>query len=198
MIDRQVRHMVRLVDDLLDVSRLACGKIPLRPEPRRPGGVVRSHGRGPAPRTSSPPASTSRRRCPIEPVWVTAATRPASPRCVGNLLDNADEVHRPRRPDHGPPDRRAGGDTAVVRVRDTGIGIEPEMMPQLFEPFTQADRSLDRSRGGLGLGLRWSRGWSEMHGGAVSAAQRRRRARAPSSPSASPSTSGPPTPRRPR
>jgi signal transduction histidine kinase/ActR/RegA family two-component response regulator len=163
MIERQVQHLVRLVDDLLDVSRILRGKIELRPEPVALAAVfaravevaqptVDAQGQGLA--VSLPP----------QPVRLEAdVVRLAQ--VVGNLLVNAAKYTD-----------RAGriwltgerdGAEAVIRVRDSGVGIAPELLPRVFDLFTQADRSLARSRGGLGIGLTVVRRLVELHGGTV-------------------------------
>jgi two-component system CheB/CheR fusion protein len=166
IIDRQVAHMTRLLDDLLDIARLSSGKVSLRTARLDLCDLVR--------------ATVEERRAeivaaglsldvslPARPLWVEGdATRLAQ--SVSNLVVNAVKFT--------PPGGRVSvslegeGGRAVLRVRDTGTGIEPEMMKRLFEPFSQADRSIDRSRGGLGLGLHLVRGFVEMHGGEVRAA----------------------------
>ncbi len=167
MMDRQVTHMTRLVDDLLDVSRITRGKVLLRQERADLVPLVRAavedhraalESAGLKVEYASPP----------EPVWVTGdPTRLAQ--VVDNLLTNAAKFT-----DGGgrvgvrlTADAKAG--RATVAVRDTGIGIEPDLLPHLFETFMQADRSLDRSRGGLGLGLALVKGLIELHGGRVRA-----------------------------
>jgi signal transduction histidine kinase/ActR/RegA family two-component response regulator len=166
IIDRQVGHMARLVDDLLDVSRLAGGRIELQRERLDLGRLVRQ-------------AVGDRRgvlearglrigiEVPDTPVWIHGdATR--LEQVLGNLLDNAAkftdvdgevQVHL----------EESGPDGAVLTVRDDGVGLCPEMKARMFEPGAQADRSLDRSRGGLGLGLALARGIVELHGGLIAA-----------------------------
>ncbi|HVK11596.1 MAG TPA: CheR family methyltransferase, partial [Gemmataceae bacterium] len=166
MIDRQVSHMARLVDDLLDATRIAQGKILLRFGPCDLATIARQtaedfrsvlEGSGVRLTVEVPPA----------PVWVDGdATRLAQ--IVGNLLHNAHKFTNPggsvtvRLAED--PDRRA-----VLSVRDTGIGIDPAVLPHVFEVFSQADESLDRERGGLGLGLALVKGLAELHHGAVEA-----------------------------
>ena len=166
MIDRQVAHMARLVDDLLDATRIAQGKILLRFEPCDLATIARQtaedfrsvlEGSGVRLTVEAPPA----------PVWVNGdATRLAQ--IVGNLLHNAHKFTNPGgsvtvRLAEG-PDRRA-----VLSVRDTGIGIDPAILPLVFEVFSQADESLARERGGLGLGLALVKGLAELHHGTVEA-----------------------------
>src|SRR5262249_2716981 len=105
---------------------------------------------------------------PGEPVWVEGDPTRLQ-QTLGNLLQNAAKFT-----DRGGrgtvqliPDVREG--MARITVSDTGIGVPPELLPRLFEPFVQADRSLDRTRGGLGLGLTLAKGIVELHGGRVSA-----------------------------
>ncbi len=168
MLQRQVRHLSRLVDDLLDVSRITRGKVQLRRERVDLAQLVRS--------------TTEDHRHLLEgaglaltldveggPVWAVGdPTRLAQ--ALGNLLHNAAKFTDPggRVAVGLSVDRRH--QRAVVRVEDTGIGIEPDMLPRVFETFAQADRSLDRSKGGLGLGLALVKGLVDLHGGQVSAA----------------------------
>jgi signal transduction histidine kinase/CheY-like chemotaxis protein len=165
MIDRQVGHMVRLVDDLLDVSRISRGKITLRCEPVELAGVVASAVE------SSRPLIEARRHdlqveLPAGPVRVQGDhTRLAQ--LVLNLLNNAAKYT----PEGG--HIRLAVSTmdhqAVVQVRDDGVGIVPELLPKVFDLFTQAERTLDRSQGGLGIGLTLVKKLTEMHGGTVEA-----------------------------
>jgi two-component system CheB/CheR fusion protein len=168
VIDRQVNHLARLVDDLLDVTRISRGKTHLDVERLDLADLVAHTG-------EDHRASFAKNglelevRIPARPVWVKA-DRVRVAQLVGNLLHNASKFT-----EHGgkatvslEEDPRLG--QAVIRVRDTGAGIAPEMLPRIFEPFIQADRSLDRSRGGLGLGLALVKGLAEMHDGTVSVA----------------------------
>jgi PAS domain S-box-containing protein len=165
MIDRQVGHMARLVDDLLDATRIGRGRILLRREPCDLAALLRRTAED---YRSVLEASGLRLdvHAPPNPVWVDGdPTRLAQ--MIGNLVHNA---HKFTDPGGAVAVSLADEDAhAVVRVRDTGIGIEPDVLPRLFDVFAQADRSLDRSRGGLGLGLAVVRGLAELHGGSVSA-----------------------------
>jgi CheY-like chemotaxis protein len=165
MMERQVQHMTRMVDDLLDVSRITRGKIELRKEVIDLASVVE--------RTleATRPIIDDRRQTltvdlPPEPVRLEADPTRLE-QVLANLLNNATKYT-----DHGGhmwlSARRAGSDL-VVRVRDTGAGIARDMLPQIFEPFVQADRVLHRSQGGLGIGLTLVRRLVEMHGGSVTA-----------------------------
>ena len=165
IMERQVDHLVRLVDDLMDVSRITRGKIEMRKEPVDLGSIVLS-----AVETSRPAIEAARHRftlsLPAEPIVVDADfVRVAQ--VVANLLNNAAKYT-----DNGGEislaAQREGGD-AVIRVRDNGIGIPPEMMPRLFEMFAQSQDSLSRSRGGLGIGLALARTLVELHGGRIDA-----------------------------
>jgi PAS domain S-box-containing protein len=168
MMDRQVQHLTRLVDDLLDVSRITRGKVSLRQERLDLGRLVRDTVEDRR-RAFEQAGLALTPETPETPVWVAGdATRLAQ--VFGNLLDNALKF------------TERGGAVAVrlavdeparqarVSVRDTGMGIDPDMLPRLFGVFAQSDRSLDRSRGGLGLGLAVVKGLVELHGGEVSAA----------------------------
>ncbi len=165
MAKRQVRHLVRLVDDLLDVSRITRGKITLRKEPVLLADVVARavelarplvDARGHALTVSLPP----------EPVRVEAdAVRLTQ--VFANLLGNAAKYTPPR----GSIWLTAEcvGEEVAVRVRDTGVGLPPELLPHIFDLFVQGDASLDRTRGGLGIGLTLVRALVELHGGRVEA-----------------------------
>ncbi len=165
MIDRQVTHMARLIDDLLDMSRLSRGKILLRKERIDLVHVVRSTVED----YRSILESTGLRvelQLPLGPLYTHGdPTRLAQ--VLGNVLHNANKFT-----DAGgrvlvelAPE--PGDTNARLTVRDTGIGMEPDVLARVFEAFSQADRSLDRSRGGLGLGLALVKGLVELHGGEV-------------------------------
>jgi PAS domain S-box-containing protein len=163
--NRQLVHITRLVDDLLDVTRIARGKIELRREDLDLAALAR--------RTAEDYRALLEDRglalelaLPGEPVAVSGdETRLAQ--VLGNLLSNAAKFT----PAGGRVSLRLGVEEgrAVVRVRDTGVGIAPEVLPTLFEPFTQAKQTLARSEGGLGLGLALVKGLVALHGGEVAA-----------------------------
>jgi signal transduction histidine kinase/DNA-binding response OmpR family regulator len=165
VIDRQVKHLVRLVDDLLDISRITQGKIRLKLEPLEMGTVVAE-----AVEASRPVIEARRHRLDVnlaeEPLRVNGdAARLAQ--VLTNLLNNAAKYT-----DEGGRIGLTVGleqGWVVCRVTDTGVGIPPEMLSAVFNLFTQADRSLDRSQGGLGIGLTLVRRLVEMHGGTVHA-----------------------------
>jgi PAS domain S-box-containing protein len=165
MIERQVNHLVRLVDDLLEVSRITRGRIDLRRERTDLAAVVRS-----AVETSRPQVDAAGHRLdvilPDEPVVIECdAVRIAQ--VISNLLNNA-----ARYTEHGGRitlEARREGEDAVITVRDTGIGIEPGMLGRVFELFVQSDPENGRSQGGLGIGLALVRRLVELHGGAVHA-----------------------------
>jgi signal transduction histidine kinase len=165
MIARQVEHMVRLVDDLLEVSRITLGKIAIRKERIDLRDVVRS-----ALETTQPLFDAARHRLttelPPEPVILDAdPVRLAQ--VLSNLLANAAKYTEA----DGLVSlaARSGPGGVVISVRDSGVGIPAEMLPKIFELFTQVDRPYDRSRGGLGIGLTLVRSLVEMHGGTVEA-----------------------------
>jgi PAS domain S-box-containing protein len=164
-IERQVHHMARLVDDLLDVSRITRGTIELRQGTMDLTQLVRQVAQSTRPLIESH-AHTFHVSVPAEPLWLRAdATR--LEQVLANLLTNAVKYT----PDGGEIWLTCGceGDEAVVRVRDSGRGIPPEMLPRIFELFTQVSPSIDRAQGGLGLGLTLVRRLVEMHGGHVTA-----------------------------
>ncbi|MDG3008026.1 PAS domain S-box protein [Paludisphaera mucosa] len=165
MMDRQIAHLVRLVDDLMDVSRVTSGKVVLRREPVDLRSVVESAvetsrqmidagGHGLEVRLAATPLTLDADRTRLVQV-------------VANLLNNAAKYT----PHGGRIELSAGrdGDWAVVRVADTGIGVPADMLPRIFDMFTQVGTSLDRAQGGLGIGLTLVRRLVEMHGGTVAA-----------------------------
>ncbi|WP_438022035.1 ATP-binding protein [Sorangium sp. So ce233] len=168
IMDRQIGHMTRMVDDLLDISRISRGKIALSAERLDLVELARAAALDYRPLLDARGVRFEL-ALPAEPVWLRAdATRLTQ--AIGNLLQNASKFTD----DRGSvrlsvvPDRGRG--VVSVEVADTGIGIDPAILERIFEPFTQADRSLARSRGGLGLGLALVKGVVELHGGAVRAA----------------------------
>jgi PAS domain S-box-containing protein len=165
MMERQLRQMVHLIDDLLDVSRISRGKISLRKERVPLLAVVQQ-----AVETSRPAIEQAGHELTTsvvpDPIWVEAdPTRLAQ--VFANLLNNAAKFTE--RGGHVRLTIARHGDQAVVSVRDNGIGIPVHLLPTVFEMFTQVDRSLERSQGGLGVGLSLVKGLVEMHGGSVEA-----------------------------
>ncbi len=166
MMERQVSQLVRLVDDLLDVSRIVRGKIELRREP-----VDLAVAIARAVETAQPVVDAQGHQLtisvPEQAVWVDGDLIRLS-QVIANLLTNAAKyTTEAGRISVGL--ERSGGE-AVVRVRDTGVGIPPELQPSIFELFVQGDHSLARSQGGLGIGLTLVKRLVEMHGGAITVA----------------------------
>jgi PAS domain S-box-containing protein len=165
VIERQVTHLARLVDDLLDVSRITRGKVALRPERVGLEEVVAR-----AVETTRPLVEAREHTLSVE-VKPNAPYLHADPvrlaQVIANLLNNAAKYTDPG----GRITIKAGreGDEAVVRVRDTGAGIPADILPHVFELFTQAERTLDRAQGGLGIGLTLVKSLVEQHGGRVEA-----------------------------
>jgi PAS domain S-box-containing protein len=161
VIGRQVLHLSRLVDDLLDVSRITRGMVMLRRAPVELAAILAR-----AVETSRPLLDARRQelsvRLPAESLRVEAdATRLAQ--VVSNLLNNAAKFTAEGGHVWLTAERQGG--EAVVRVRDDGVGIPAELLPKVFDLFTQGDRSLARSEGGLGVGLTLVRSLVELHGG---------------------------------
>ncbi|HTU89566.1 MAG TPA: response regulator [Gemmataceae bacterium] len=167
MMDRQLRHLSRLVDDLLDVSRIMRGKIELRKESIDLRQLARTVAEDRRP-VLEQAGLTLLLDVPETPVWVIGDfTRMTQ--ILNNLLDNSVKFTKGRNKVAVRVVADLERRLAVLSVRDEGMGIEPQLLPRLFTPFLQADRSLDRSRGGLGLGLATVKGLAELHGGSVEA-----------------------------
>ena len=164
-LERQVRQLTRLVDDLLDMSRITRGKIELRRERTELAPVI--HQAVEANRALYK-SMNHELTLKLPPLSVCLDADPARlAQVVGNLLNNASKFT-----DKGGHISLTAGvedGQAVLRVKDDGIGISPENLPALFEMFTQVDTSLERSRDGLGIGLTLVKTLVEMHGGAVEA-----------------------------
>jgi signal transduction histidine kinase/CheY-like chemotaxis protein len=163
VVERQARHMARLIDDLLDISRITRGKIEIRKERVDLSAVVAG-----AVQTCSPLMESRGHRLevslPPEPLLLEADPTRLE-QVIANLLNNAAKYTEPG--GHIRLSATGEDDQVVIRVRDTGIGIAPEMQAQVFEPFAQVDQSLERAQGGLGIGLTLVRGLVERHGGTV-------------------------------
>lgn len=167
LIDRQVTHMARIVDDLLDVARIARGGMRLRKERRDLVEVVR-HTAGDYRPDLEARGVTLSVACPDEPLWVDGdPTRLAQ--VVGNLLHNAGKFTPPGGRVWVRAEADPGSGEAVLTVQDTGVGMDPELVSRLFDPFSQAEQGLARSEGGLGLGLALTKGLVDLHGGKVEA-----------------------------
>ncbi|HEY1376537.1 MAG TPA: ATP-binding protein [Gemmataceae bacterium] len=189
-IDRQVRHLTRLVDDLLDVARITRGKVKLHRQPVELGPVLTT-----AVETARPLIDARRHRLILPPandrglgVWLNADPARLT-QVFGNLLTNAAKymeeggevsvtVEIPS-PKSQIPSAEPGrlefeisnleSPAVAVRVRDQGMGIPAEMLPRVFDLFTQVGTSLDRAQGGLGIGLSLVKSLVELHGGRVEA-----------------------------
>jgi PAS domain S-box-containing protein len=166
VIDRQTAHLTRLIDDLLDVSRITRGKVQLRRQPLDLRDVIGRAVEGVRPFIDSKRHELTL-ALPDSPL--PADADPARlEQVVGNLLANATKYTD----EEGRITLSAGreGGEAVIRVRDSGVGIPADQLPHIFGLFAQVDTSLDRSQGGLGIGLTLVRSLVELHGGSVAAA----------------------------
>ncbi|MGC1679089.1 MAG: CheR family methyltransferase, partial [Candidatus Binataceae bacterium] len=163
IMERQVARLIRLVDDLLDIARIERDHVELRKEPVDLADVVNS-----AIEVCRHHIDGRHHRLvlslPAQPVWVMA-DHVRLEQVASNLLSNAAKYTV----DGGEiaVNLERLGDDAVLAVRDNGIGIKPELLPQLFEMFFQADASLDRTSGGLGIGLSVTKRLVELHGGRI-------------------------------
>jgi signal transduction histidine kinase/CheY-like chemotaxis protein len=162
VIDRQIDTLTLLVDDLLDVARVTSGKISLKLSPVDLAAVVRNLV-DEAGRSSRERRLRLSLHAPEFPV-VVMGDRLRLEQVINNLLTNALK--------YTPPGGHievtvADGDPAILRVVDTGVGISADVLPTIFEPFTQASQTLDRAQGGMGLGLSVVRALVRLHGGEV-------------------------------
>jgi len=167
MMDRQITHMGRLIDDLVDVSRITRGTINLNRERTDLARLARLTTEDQR-EVFQNSGITIETRLPEIPVWVHG-DRTRLTQVLENLLENARKFTQTGGRIEIEVVADLSRQEAVMQVRDTGIGVDPELLPRLFEPFTQADRSLDRGRGGLGLGLALVKRLVELHDGTVSA-----------------------------
>jgi len=165
VIDRQVRQLSRLVDDLLDVSRITSGKIELRKERVELGDAVRIALESSRPLIERGGHELSV-QLPSEPIRLEADLARLA-QVLSNLLNNAAKYTRPG--GHIWVSAERLGSSAAIRVRDNGIGITPTMLTRIFEMFTQLPGSGVHSQGGLGIGLTLVRRLVELHGGSVEA-----------------------------
>ncbi|HEY3635708.1 MAG TPA: ATP-binding protein [Caldimonas sp.] len=165
IIERQVAHLSRMVDDLLDVSRIASGKIELRQERVDLRDVITRaleltepalHGRGRAPEVC----------CADHPVWVSGDPIRLT-QVVCNLVTNAAKFSMPEQ--RIAIELRRAGDHAQLSVVDEGAGIPAELLPHVFDRFVQGEQALQRASGGLGLGLAIAKNLVELHGGTITA-----------------------------
>jgi CheY-like chemotaxis protein len=165
IIERQVRHLVRLVSDLLDVSRVSQGKLVLHKRPLETIDVVFK-----AIEMASPLVEQRGHRLTVrvpETGLPVDADETRLAQVICNILNNAAKYT----PERGRIEVTGARDGAwvVLKVRDSGIGIHEDVLPRIFELFVQEERDQERSRGGLGIGLSIARGLVELHGGTVTA-----------------------------
>ncbi len=163
IIQRQMGQLIRLVDDLMEVSRISSGRIHLQKERTGLNGIVER-----AVETTRSLMDQHRHEITVslslQPLWLHADASRLE-QVVVNLLTNAAKFTADGGTIAITVQREA--EEAVLRVKDTGVGIAPELLPHIFDLFTQAERTLDRSQGGLGIGLSLVQRLAEMHGGRV-------------------------------
>jgi PAS domain S-box-containing protein len=167
MIDGQVQHMRRLIDDLLDVTRITTGKIHLEKERCELSGII-SETVTAYHESFKASGLLLEIRLPDQPLFFTG-DRTRIEQVIGNLLHNATKFTESGGKVTVGLSATSDGKSAILTVRDTGIGIDAATLPRIFDTFIQADRAVDRSRGGLGLGLALVKGLVELHGGEVKA-----------------------------
>jgi len=165
VIERQIANMGRLLDDLLDASRMSMGKLELKREPTELTAVldVAVEAARPLFETKSHTVAID---LPMEPVWLMADPMRLA-QVFSNLVINSAKYTNAR--GRIEISARVEGDRVTVRVRDNGIGIDPEILPRLFAPFFQGDGITSRAEGGLGIGLSLARGLVTLHGGSIEA-----------------------------
>jgi PAS domain S-box-containing protein len=165
VIDRQVQYMSLLLDDLLDISRVTRGTLMLRLQPTELGAAVNM-----AIETARPIIDAKRHMLsidlPHEPLQITADPMRLA-QVLANLLTNAAKYTDPE--GHIRLSARCEADQLVIRVADSGVGIRPDNLPRIFEMFSQLLPTMDRSEGGLGIGLALAKGLVELHGGKIEA-----------------------------
>jgi len=166
VVDRQVTLLARLVEELLDVSRISQGKIALKKEPVELSRII-SHSVETARPLIDARAQTLSVSVPPAPVWLSADFARLS-QVVANLLNNAAKYTG----EGGRIELTAGAGEgeATISVRDNGTGIETTLLPKVFDLFVQGDRALDRGQGGLGIGLTLVKRLVELHDGTVAVA----------------------------
>lgn len=165
LVKRQVTHLTRLVDDLLDVSRITQGRIELQRSPIELASVIEQ-----ALESVEPLMREKRHKVRVSSRFDDLYVDGDSARlvqCVANILTNSAKYTDPDGEIH--IDSLRQGSDAVISITDNGVGIPEELLPQIFELFVQSDRTLDRSQGGLGIGLSVVQRLVEMHGGRVRA-----------------------------
>lgn len=163
--DRQLALLVRLIDDLLDVARISQDKLTLRRMPTTLDAVLRAAVESVQPLLRETGHELEVHLPPVEIALEADPERLSQ--VFANLLSNAAKYSEPRRPIR--IDTERDGDDVVVHVIDQGIGLAPGQVEAIFEPFAQVDTSVERARGGLGIGLTLVRRLVEMHGGRVEA-----------------------------
>ncbi len=163
IVERQITHMVRLINDLLDVSRVSRGKLSIAMAPISLADAIAI-----AVETSQPLLDRARvafsLKLPDQPL-VIRADRMRLSQVFSNLLNNAAKYTEPDGQVVLMAERKEG--IVEIRIRDTGVGIPPETLAHVFDLFTQIDRTLNRSQGGLGIGLALVRQLVQLHGGTV-------------------------------
>lgn len=165
VLERQTGHMAKLIDGLLEVSRLVSGRISLERETLVLRNVLEETIQD---RMGQVESRGIEVRTDIEDDLWLRGDRVHLAQVFDNLLSNALKFTQP--PGLITIIARREGEQAIVRIRDTGVGIDPSLLPYIFEPFRQAEQSLGRAAGGLGLGLAIVKGVVEVHGGTVSVA----------------------------
>jgi len=165
IIERQVSQLKHLVDDLLEISRVSTGRLQLRQERIEVSGVVERAVETAQPLITQRPHELTV-SLPLQPIWLHADAARME-QVVVNLLTKAAKYTVEG--GHISLTAQREGDEMVLRVRDTGVGIASEFLPRVFDLFTQAERSLDRSEGGLGIGLCLVKRLVDLHGGTVEA-----------------------------
>jgi CheY-like chemotaxis protein len=167
IVDRQVEHMTRLLDDLLDVSRISRGQMKLNQSLCDFSLLVRQTMQDYRSKleTNNLQLKTD---IPDRPIWIMG-DRTRLAQTISNILHNADKFTGAGGTITVSLQEETAGKQVILTVHDTGIGMEPKLLARVFEPFIQGDHGIDRRPGGLGLGLPLVKGLIELHGGKVHA-----------------------------
>jgi two-component system, chemotaxis family, CheB/CheR fusion protein len=167
IMERQIRQMVRLIDDLLDVSRINSGKIVLQRAPTSLAELIQAAVDA---QRSAIEASRTELTVDMPPEASVVDVDPTRfVQILSNVLHNASKFTQPHGKIHVSAEMSSAADRVIIRISDTGVGIAQDLLPRVFEMFTQSESATERDHGGLGIGLALARRLIELHGGEITA-----------------------------